>query len=125
MHEFNELENRWNKERFPSSVILWSDNDNCSPVEDLRAWQKNLANMCGVYGNKIEFNYKTFKILCESSEYLRLGYDKIVVPYDLAKLLWSEPKIIINDEISNGKILIKSHSKFTEPWYKDLEATVF
>lgn len=84
-----------------------------------------LGDVWGIYGNKIEFSSKTFSSICESKENLKLGYEKIIVPSDLVKLLWSETNIVINKEIPDGKVLMKSHSKFTAPWYKDLKATVF
>jgi hypothetical protein len=82
--------------------------------------------LCGTYGNLIEFNFKTFVSIQESSEHKRLGYDKIISITDLIKLLWGmNTKIIINDDIPNGKIVMKSESKWLPDYYSDLEATVF
>ena len=119
-----ELEKNWEIKRFPSSAITWDNIHNCGPIEDLRSWQKSLGEICGVFGNQIEFNYKTFSYIQRSQEYKRLEYKPIVVPSDLQNLLWSDANILINDSLKDGKIIVKSCEGISVPWYKFIEATV-
>lgn len=128
MYKVNQdkLEKNWEIERRPTAAVPWTDYVNSQPIKDLRSWQRSLAYYYGVYGNKIEFSKKVFKILCESKECKK--YD-IRTTCDLSKFLWgnydNQAKIIFNNNLQDGLIIMSSISDFLPYYYKDLEATVF
>lgn len=130
MSDFNENEliENWQIKTKPYASIVWTDYINCTPIKDLRNWQLDLANLCGIYGNVIEFNIKTFNYipLCLEHKGWEVSMSK---PSDLLALLGggriNPPEIIINENLKDGKVIIKSKGEFLPGYYKDVEATVF
>jgi hypothetical protein len=127
MYRINENKyiNEWKSKSKPTAGVLWTNIENSSPIEDLRAWQADLGNYYGIFGNVIEFSNRTFKMLCESKERYKLAYSRIYIPSDLINLLWSNADPIINNNLQDGKVIIKSVGEYLPVWYTDLEATVF
>lgn len=115
----------WELKRKPVTSILWTNILNSSPIEDMREWQKDLANICGIYGNVIEFNKITLKYVYESYEPKK--WEIIINKLsDISSLLWSgNTKIIINEDLRDGIVIVKSIGEYLPDYYKDIEATVF
>src|SRR5205814_803394 len=40
----------------PTAAIPWSDHANATPIDDLRAWQLQIANDLGFYGSRFHMN---------------------------------------------------------------------
>jgi|ERR1700722_4367919 len=118
----------WEERRKPSVAIPWTDWLNSTPIDDMRGWQRDLANFCGIYGNKIEFNIKTFNYISQSNEPKKWEV-KISKPSDIVALLWSgktnPTDIFINENLSDGRVIVKSIGDYLPGYYKDIEAWSF
>lgn len=52
----------------PTAAIPWSDRGNATPIDDLRAWQLQIANDLGYYGCNIHMNTTTWTRLQRSDQ---------------------------------------------------------
>lgn len=52
----------------PTAVVPWTDRDNATPIDDLRAWQLQIANDIGFYGSRIHMNSNTWQTLQRSNQ---------------------------------------------------------
>lgn len=48
-----------------TTVIKRDNIVNSNPIEDLRSWQRVIANRYGIYGNLITMNNRTFSLVME------------------------------------------------------------
>lgn len=108
--KYNYLENHK-----PSAAVPWTDRVNCTPIDDMRAWQKVIANDVGVYGSRFHMNSYTYEKLQRSNQargYLTQTDRNVFLPKpeDIESLLWGStpsdaqgglaaeaPKIIVTD----------------------------
>lgn len=105
------LQENWEDYRKPTTCIPWTDSVNCSPIEDLRSWQKLWAYNWGSWGSRIRFNTNTLRLLQQSAETQKLmewngdgGY--IMRLSEISKYLWNEADVDIDDNIENYKVII-------------------
>jgi hypothetical protein len=77
----------------PSASIPWTDRVNATPIDDLRSWQKIVADDVGVYASRIHMNTHTFSYLQRSNQargYLTQTDRNVFLPTvaDIETLLW-------------------------------------
>lgn len=99
----------------PVAAVPWTDRANSTPIDDLRAWQFQVAQDIGMYGSRIHMNTNTYTFLQRSNQargYLSPTDRNIMLPRvdDIENLLYgatpsdsnggkiaSAPKIIVTD----------------------------
>lgn len=100
----------------PTTTISWKDYINALPIDDIRAWQKQLAYDTGYYPELIEMNSNVEKnlMLCKRKY-------KVKKIEDLKNVIFGDRiKIVINNDISEGKIIVGNKN-----FNKHIEATIY
>lgn len=52
----------------PFSAVPWTDRSNSTPIDDLRAWQYQIASDIGMYGSRFHMNTNTWTYLQRSNQ---------------------------------------------------------
>jgi hypothetical protein len=52
----------------PTAAVPWTDHNSSTPLDDLRAWQLQIANDLGYYGSRIHMNSSTWQTLQRSNQ---------------------------------------------------------
>lgn len=103
-----------------STGIPWTDKLNSTPIDDMRAWQKIIANDTGVYGSRFHMNSMTFQYLQRSNQargYLTQTDRNNFLPKvdDILALLWgSTPSDAQGGVAAEPPILIVTDAGYRE-----------
>lgn len=87
------IEYKYAENHKPKAAVPWTDKINATPIDDIRSWQKIIANSVGVYGSRIHMNSYTYEKLQRSNQargYLTPSDRNVFLPKpeDIAALLW-------------------------------------
>lgn len=107
----------------PSAAIPWTDRNNATPIDDMIAWQTQIATDLGFYGSRFHMNTNTWLTLQRSNQargYLTEGDRNVFLPKaaDIeGLLLGSTPSDAQGGRIAESPTII-----VTDAGYRDVTA---
>lgn len=107
----------------PSAAIPWTDRANAVPIDDLRAWQLQIANDLGFYGSRIHMNTNTWTRLQRSNQargYLTQTDRNVFLPTaaDIESLLYGS----VASDSQGGRIAESPTLIVTDAGFRDVGA---
>ncbi len=107
----------------PFSAVPWTDRSNSTPIDDLRAWQYQMAQDIGIYGSRFHMNTNTWTYLQRSNQargYLTPTDRNVFLPGvdDIAKLLYGS----VQSNSQGGRIAESPMFIVTDAGYRAQQA---